>query len=523
MPDRRFEGVGSAESTRPRGAFLSVRRQPRTVTTADRRPAPTAGIGVDDVAARMPRPRPRLSPWLALVAFDAGAGLAVWTGVLAASSLRIPMADGVAVTGAATVASLGSLAARQLYREHVRRVLAVELSGVTRAAFLATVAAAVAASLTGTALGLGITVVAFAVHTLALMLVRGAARTVVRAARRAGRFQQRVLLVGESSATAHLADELGRRPSEGYLVVGAVGDERAHQLRGVACPYLGPVDDMERVLVETGATGAIVATDGLGRKDATEVVRRLVEGGVTVQLAGTLGLHHRRLRATAIGQETAFYVERVSLTGPQRTVKRAIDITGACLGLVLASPLLMVAAVAIRLHDGGPVLFRQQRIGRHGEVFVMVKLRTMRPDAERLRAALEPENRREGPLFKHAADPRVTRPGRWLRATSIDEIPQLWNVLCGQMSLVGPRPALPAEVALFGENLLRRHAVRPGITGMWQVEARDSARFEDLERHDLFYVENWSVLLDLGLLARTLGGVLVRAWRISRREAGSFP
>ena len=291
----------------------------------------------------------------------------------------------------------------------------------------------------------------------------------------------------------------------------------------MACPYLGPVEDMERALVETGATGAIVATDGLGRKDATEVVRRLVEGGVTVQLAGTLGLHHRRLRATAIGQETAFYVERVSLTGPQRTVKRAIDIAGACLGLVLASPVLLAAAVAIRLHDGGPVLFRQHRIGRHGDTFVMLKLRTMGLDAEQRQAALDAENERDGPLFKHDDDPRITRPVRLLRATSIDELPQLWNVLRGQMSLVGPRPALPHEVALFGENLMRRHAVRPGITGMWQVEARDSVRFEDLERHHLFYVENWSVLLDLALLVRTIGGVAARAWRISRHQSGPLP
>lgn len=471
----------------------------------------------------MPSQRRRLRPWLALVALDALAAVAAWAAVLAWSGLRISFAHTGAVAGVATAVTLGSLAARQLYREHVRRVVAVELSGVARAAFVATVAAAVTASVVGPDLGLGVAVVAFSVHTLTLIVVRGAARTVVRAARRAGRFQQRVLLVGESSATAHLADELGRRPSEGYLVVGAVGDERAHRLRGVACPYLGPVDDMERALVETGATGAIVATDGLGRKDATEVVRRLLEGGVTVQLAGTLGLHHRRLRATAIGQETAFYVERVSLTGPQRTVKRAIDIAGACLGLVLASPVLLAAAVAIRLHDRGPVLFRQQRIGRHGDTFVMLKLRTMSPDAEKLRSALDAENRRDGPLFKHLDDPRVTRPGRVLRAASIDELPQLWNVLRGQMSLVGPRPALPSEVALFGENLMRRHSVRPGITGMWQVEARDSVRFEDLERHDLFYVENWSVLLDLGLLVRTVGGVITRAWRISRHHTGLLP
>jgi lipopolysaccharide/colanic/teichoic acid biosynthesis glycosyltransferase len=209
----------------------------------------------------------------------------------------------------------------------------------------------------------------------------------------------------------------------------------------------------------------------------------------------------------------------VALAGPRRVAKRAIDVAGALAGLVLASPLLVVAAVLVRRHDGGPVLFRQRRVGRQGQTFTMVKLRTMVVDAEARRPAIEHENRRSGPMFKHEADPRVTRPGRFLRAASIDELPQLWNVLRGDMSLVGPRPALPSEAALFGEALNRRHTVRPGITGLWQVEARDSERFEDLERHDLFYVENWSVLLDLALLVRTVGGVVRRTWRFLRGDA----
>ena len=459
-----------------------------------------------------------LRPWLALVVIDAGASVISWAIVLATAHLMISSARSLSLILIAVATTLCSNAGRQLYREHVRRVLSVELSGVARAAFVTAVAVAVGAGLLGQELGLGVAVRGMVVNAALLALLRCVARAVVRAARRAGRFQQRVLLVGESSVTAHLAEELVRRPSEGYLVVGAVGDERAHRLRQVACPYLGPLDQMEQVLAKSGATGAIVATDGLGRKDSTEVVRRLIDGGCTVQLTGTLGLHHRRLRATAIGHETAFYVERVALTGPQRTIKRGIDIVGALIGLAVGSPILAAACLAVRWHDHGPALFHQERVGLHGDTFVMVKLRTMRTDAEALRAALPLEERSEGARFKRADDPRVTRPGRLLRATSIDELPQLWNVLRGQMSLVGPRPALPSEVALFGENLNRRHSVRPGVTGLWQVEARDSERFEDLERHDLFYIENWSVLLDLALLSRTVGGVLGRAWRLSRGE-----
>ena len=457
---------------------------------------------------------------MALMVIDASASTVAWAMVLVTSNLRISRGDAITLALIATATTLGSIAGRQLYREHIRRVLSVELSGVVRAAFVAAVAVTVASSLQGQELNLGVAVRGLVVSAALLALLRCVARAAVRAARRAGGFQQRVLLVGESSVTAHLAEELVRRPSEGYLVVGAVGDERAHRLREVACPYLGPLDQMEQALAATGATGAIVATDGLGRKNSTEVVRRLIDGGVTVQLAGTLGLHHRRLRATAIGHETAFYVERVALTGPQRTVKRAIDIAGAVVGLVLGSPVLAVAALVIRRHDGGPALFRQERVGLHGETFVMLKLRTMRTDAEAVRAALPLEERGDGHRFKRADDPRVTKPGRLLRATSLDELPQLWNVLRGQMSLVGPRPALPSEVALFGENLERRHCVRPGVTGLWQVEARDSERFEDLERHDLFYIENWSVLLDLALLGCTFGGVLGRGWRLRHAHHG---
>ena len=492
---------------------LSARQDAHRVVTTGL-PAPGPGPGHD----RVGQLRRRLRPWLILVGIDAATTLAAWAAVLARQPRSIPFGSVLALAAVAAVVTVGSLAARQLYREHVRRVVSVELSGLARAAFLAAVAVGVSDDLLAHDAGLRAAATGFALQVALLAAGRSAARSVVRAARRSGRFQQRVLLVGESSATAHLADELRQRPSEGYVVVGAVGDERAHRLRGVACPYLGPLDEMERALTSTRAAGAIVATDGLGRKDATEVVRRLVEAGVTVQLAGTLGLHHRRLRATAIGQETAFFVERVALTGPQRVVKRAIDLGGAAAGLVVMTPVLLAAAVAVKLHDKGPVLFRQQRVGRHGDTFPMLKLRTMDVDAEARRAGLEHENRRSGPLFKHGADPRITGPGRLLRATSIDELPQLWNVIRGQMSLVGPRPALPSEAAQFGDDLNRRHTVRPGITGLWQVEARDSERFEDLERHDLFYVENWSVLLDLTLLVRTVGGVIRRAWHFLRHD-----
>jgi lipopolysaccharide/colanic/teichoic acid biosynthesis glycosyltransferase len=182
-----------------------------------------------------------------------------------------------------------------------------------------------------------------------------------------------------------------------------------------------------------------------------------------------------------------------------------MDLTLAGVVLALAAPFLAIAALAIKLGDGGPVLFRQQRVGRDGKAFWILKLRTMSPDAEDRLAELTADNERVGgPLFKLTDDPRRTRVGRVLERFSIDELPQLWNVLRGDMSLVGPRPALPSEVEQFDTDLLIRLSVPPGVTGLWQVEARDNPSFYAYRRLDMFYVENWSVLLDFSILLGTL-------------------
>jgi lipopolysaccharide/colanic/teichoic acid biosynthesis glycosyltransferase len=187
--------------------------------------------------------------------------------------------------------------------------------------------------------------------------------------------------------------------------------------------------------------------------------------------------------------------------------------------LLLAAPVLAVVAVAIKLDDRGPVFFRQERVGLQGRRFRIWKLRTMVPDAESLLIDLRDQNERDGPLFKVTHDPRRTRVGRFLEATSLDELPQLFNVLRGDMSLVGPRPALPSEVAEFDEELLARQTVRPGITGLWQVEARDNPSFWAYRRLDLFYVENWSVSLDVAIVLATAGALLTRL-RPGRRCPG---
>lgn len=192
---------------------------------------------------------------------------------------------------------------------------------------------------------------------------------------------------------------------------------------------------------------------------------------------------------------------------PAVVAKRVVDVVGAAGLLVLAAPLLAGLALAIRLTDGAPVLFVQDRVGRDGRRFRMAKLRTMVPGAEEALPALREANEVDGPAFKLRADPRVTRLGRWLRRSSLDELPQLWHVLTGEMSLVGPRPALPAEVG-EGEAWRRRLAVRPGLTGLWQVSGRAALPWPRWLALDVAYLDGWTIGRDLVLLARTLPAVL---------------
>jgi lipopolysaccharide/colanic/teichoic acid biosynthesis glycosyltransferase len=204
-----------------------------------------------------------------------------------------------------------------------------------------------------------------------------------------------------------------------------------------------------------------------------------------------------------LAHQPAFYVEPQRLSRGQTAVKRVLDLSLASALLVLTAPVIGLAALMIKAEDRGPVFYRQVRVGRNGRTFHLMKLRTMVPNAAAQAKELGLLNERQGPLFKVSNDPRVTRVGRFLRTSSIDELPQLINVLRGEMSLVGPRPALPAEVAQFDQDLLERSRVQPGITGLWQVEARDNPSFRAYRRLDLFYVDNWSVGLDLCIMAAT--------------------
>jgi lipopolysaccharide/colanic/teichoic acid biosynthesis glycosyltransferase len=262
-----------------------------------------------------------------------------------------------------------------------------------------------------------------------------------------------------------------------------------------------------------------VPSDELNR-----VTRTLLRRNVHVHLSsGLRGIDHRRIRALPLAHEPLFYLEAQSLAPWQRWVKRAIDVTVSGVLLVLLSPLLLVSAIAVKLGDGGPVFFRQARVGQGGVPFTLLKLRTMIPDAEEHLVDVSVHNQRTGPLFKLARDPRRTRVGHVLERTSIDELPQLINVLRGEMSLVGPRPALQHEIDEFDDELLDRLNVVPGITGLWQVEARDNPEFDVYRRLDLFYVENWSVSLDLAIMLATAQAVLGRLCQVPAHRRVTRP
>ena len=342
-------------------------------------------------------------------------------------------------------------------------------------------------------------------------------------ARREGRYLRRVVLVGDNAEARELAILMDDHPELGLQVAGVVATSNQTVHPWSDLPRTDELDGILEFVRATNANGVVIAATAMGSAECNRLVRELLDAGVHVHYSlGLRGISIDRVRPLPFAHEPLFYVEQLTLSPFQATWKRAIDVFAACLLLVLFSPVLLVVAIAIKIEDRGPVFFRQKRVGLHGEIFEIIKLRSMSVSASVHHPSSGLENdRTDGPLFKLAADPRRTRVGRILERASIDEIPQLVNVLKGDMSLVGPRPALPEEVELFDSELRARHNVRPGITGLWQVEARDNPSFRAYRRLDLFYIENWSPGLDIAILLGTVEAVVGRV--LSRRPRSSEP
>ena len=347
-----------------------------------------------------------------------------------------------------------------------------------------------------------------AVVGLALAAERELARRRFRRLRRAGRLRRRVVIVGADAGAVALARKLERSPELGYEPVGMVRapDQDASD---APLPVLGDVARTPELVTAARASGAVLSLCSLDCDTVNDLTRRLSDAGCHVALStGLDDIDSTRLRPMAVDGRALLYVEPCVRTGWHATAKRVFDLLIAGTTLLLTAPVLLVAAIAIKLDTPGPVLFRQVRVGRDGRPFEMLKLRTMCVDAEQRRAELLHRNEADGPMFKLRDDPRVTRVGRFLRRCSIDELPQCWNVLRGDMSVVGPRPALPVEVDAWPDEVRGRLRVLPGITGMWQVCGRSDTSFDDYVRLDLAYVDNWSLAHDLEIVARTVGVVL---------------
>jgi exopolysaccharide biosynthesis polyprenyl glycosylphosphotransferase len=336
----------------------------------------------------------------------------------------------------------------------------------------------------------------------------------LRAGRSRGRFSRPVLVVGSNDEAVDLCHLIDSHPEVGYRVCGLVGDPGEIRSR-TDLPCLGSLDDVVSVVEASGVNGVIVAASAVPSAQLNRTIRALMRAGVHVHLSsGLTGIDYRRVRSLPLAHEPLFYLEPLAPSQGELALKRALDIVLASIGLLLSLPVLLAAALIVKLSDRGPVLYRHERVGQGAKPFTIYKLRTMVVGAEeRLDEVRRSNQRFDGPLFKADLDPRVTRIGRFLRTTSIDELPQLFNVLNGTMSLVGPRPALPTEVAQFDDELLTRLQVKPGITGLWQVEARDNPSFYVYRRLDLFYLENWSVGLDLAILLGTFQAVVGRSMR----------
>ena len=461
-----------------------------------------------------------------LFSFDLLSVLVAW-GIAVVIPGMVPVDAGtgwlVALIVIGSSAELVAMAAQRLYLSRVSAVRSIELVRLSRSALIAGCTVLIFADAARLNIGLRRAALGAVLSFIMLAVCRGIYGSWIRAGRARGLHSRGIVIVGANDEGLELWRLLDTHPELGFRVCGVTGDRSDYDQWPRSVAYLGSIDQTLSAIASTRSNGVLVASSSLDPIQLNSLSRELLRHNVHVHLSsGLRGIAHQRLRALPLAHEPLYYLEPVRLSRPQILVKRALDLAIAGIAIIVAAPVMAVAAAMIKLSDGGTVFFRQRRIGRDGQPFMLLKLRTMVPDAEqRLDEVRQAQgNERESILFKLDRDPRRTKIGRYLEAASIDELPQLLNVLMGSMSLVGPRPALPHEVAQFDEELLARLSVPPGITGLWQVEARDNPSFSAYRRLDLFYVENWSVTLDLVLLVETATSVAARLLR-SRHHASS--
>ncbi len=451
-----------------------------------------------------------------LFCLDAAAAAATWLVLCALTTSGTTAARHWVAAVAATAVTLTAMQLLGLYRS---RLCVQRRQEMARIAVAAAFGAVTFLLLWGTAgRSVGVTLVAAGSCVLALTTLRWTFCQWLGVQRARGRYCRGIVMIGTNDDAVDVWTMLRSQPELGYEVRGVIGKPR-HRSDWANLPHGRSLDQLPDIARQTDATGVLVVANALSAAEVRHVIELSAANGLHVQVCpGFWGLVTHRIRRLPMSGEAFLYVEHGRRPAWRFAAKRAIDVLGAAIGLLIAAPILLLAGIAIRLEDGGPALYRQVRIGLNEQSFLLYKLRTMTLDTdEHVDWGLINE-RTDGPLFKAAHDPRITRVGALLRALSIDELPQLFNVFGGAMSLVGPRPALPEEVAQFDPELRRRHGVKPGVTGLWQLEARDNPSFHPYRRLDLLYVDNWSIGLDLVILLSTVPKVLASALSFRRRE-----
>ncbi|TDS82636.1 sugar transferase [Nesterenkonia aurantiaca] len=356
----------------------------------------------------------------------------------------------------------------------------------------------------------GYLLLTFAIGIAGLLFARMAWRKWLKSHRARGDYSNQVVLVGSRSSIRHISDELAKQPWAGYNVVGAAlaQDPRDSGILAIGdVPVISDFDGVREAMDIIGAdTVIITGADHLDPQRVRELSWELEKGEYSLVMAPSLtDVSGPRIHSRPVAGLPLMHVETPRYTGLRAAMKRSFDILASLLIILLLFLPMGVVATMVKVTSPGPVLFKQRRIGLDGEEFRMLKFRSMRSDAEQLLAQLDAADRMDpdSVLFKMKDDPRVTKVGRFIRRYSIDELPQVFNVLMGSMSLVGPRPSLAQEVAQYEHHVHRRFLVKPGITGLWQVSGRSDLPWEEAVRLDLYYVENWSLTADLAILWRT--------------------
>lgn len=357
------------------------------------------------------------------------------------------------------------------------------------------------------------TLLAFGFAAVLVMSGRLLVRAVLRYARRRGSLQRRALIVGCNDEGRSLLELLSKTKEAGLSPVGYLSTARADVLPLDYCsdlaPCFGTARDVLHTVIEHEIDTVIIASSAFDHAVIARMIAELRSIDVSVHLSsGLFDVLTSRVLVREVAGVPLITVKGVPMSRTKLATKRFFDLLVASAIVIAGLPVWLLLVLAISVDSRGPILYRQPRVGQHGRPFGMLKFRSMCDDADaRLEQLLE-ENEADGPLFKMKNDPRVTRVGKWMRKFSVDEFPQLLNVLRGEMSLVGPRPPLVHETEQYTDSHWRRMQVPPGMTGLWQVSGRSSLSFEDMVRLDLYYIENWSVGFDVGLIARTVPAVL---------------